>query len=40
MGRVNRRKRVIVVPEGYWTSTFKNIDFIYKEKSAKTNKRN
>jgi len=40
MGRVDRRKYKIVIPKEYWVSTYDNIDWIYKEKSAKTVKRN
>jgi hypothetical protein len=40
MGRTNRREQVIIIPEGYWTSIYDNINWVYKEKSAKTTKRN
>jgi len=39
MGRIIRRKCVIV-PENYWTSSLNNIEWTYKESNAKTIKRN
>ena len=41
MGRTTGRKQeIIIVPEGYWVSNYDNIEWIVKEKSAKTTKRN
>ena len=41
MGRTDRRKQgIIIVPEGYWVSTYNSIEWIVKEKSAETTKRN
>ena len=40
MGATAEWKCVIVIPEGYWKSSYDNVKWIHKEKSAKTVKRN
>ena len=40
MGKTIRRKQIIIVPDGYWLSSYNNIEWIYKESDAKRTKRN
>ena len=41
MGKTTRRKQaIIIVPDGYWLSSYDNIEWIYNESDAKTVKRN
>jgi len=40
MGKTTRREPIIIVPDGYWISSYDNIEWIYKESDAKRNKRN
>jgi hypothetical protein len=40
MGKITRRKPIIIVPDGYWLSSYNNIEWIYKESDAKRNTRN
>jgi hypothetical protein len=40
MGATTRWERIIVIPDGYWKSSYNNVKWIHKEKSAKTVKRN
>ena len=40
MGKTTRREQLIIIPDKYWTSSYDNIEWIYKESDAKTVKRN
>ena len=31
MGAITRREQIIIVPDGYWVTSFDNVKWIYKE---------